>query len=157
MKHLVVFYSRTGTTKKVAESIAKNLKCDIEEIFDIKKRKGALGYLSAGKDGTFKRLTKIKELKKNISSYDIVVIGSPVWSFNLSSPIRTFISENRYKLKKAAFFITKGGSEGKKIFDEMEKISGKTPIAVFEITTKEVVNNRYDGKVKEFVDKIKLN
>ena len=54
MKTLVVFYSRTGTTKKVGENIAKILKCDSEEIFDTKDRMGVVGYMQAGKDAMFK-------------------------------------------------------------------------------------------------------
>ena len=37
-KSLVVFYSRTGTTKRVAESISNLLKCDVEEVIDTKSR-----------------------------------------------------------------------------------------------------------------------
>jgi len=44
-KYFVVFYPRTGTTRKVAEAIKDALKCDIEEIFDIKKRADLFGYL----------------------------------------------------------------------------------------------------------------
>jgi len=48
MKILVVFYSRSGRTKKIAEAISDILKCDKEEIFDLKNRKGIPGFLSAG-------------------------------------------------------------------------------------------------------------
>ena len=36
MKYLVVFYSRTGVTKKVAQYLAQRLSCDCEEIIDKK-------------------------------------------------------------------------------------------------------------------------
>jgi len=49
MKALVVFYSRTGTTKQVAEALAQSLNCDSEELIDTKKRSGPLGFLSAGR------------------------------------------------------------------------------------------------------------
>ena len=61
MKSLVIFYSRTGNTKKVAENIANDLNCDIEEIFDTKNRAGSIGWLSAGKDANTKKLTTLKE------------------------------------------------------------------------------------------------
>ena len=45
MKILVVFYSRSGNTRRVAEEIIDALDCDIEELFDTQNLSGALGYL----------------------------------------------------------------------------------------------------------------
>ena len=45
MKVLVVYYSRTGNTKFVAEAIAQSLEADIEEIKDGKNRMGVFGFL----------------------------------------------------------------------------------------------------------------
>jgi len=73
---LVVFYSRTGTTKKVAEAIATKLGCDIEEIIDTKSRRGLLGFLRSGLEATLKRLTTIEEIKNDPASYDVVIIGT---------------------------------------------------------------------------------
>ena len=42
---LVVHYSRTGTTRKVAESLAAKLLCDSEVIIEERDRSGLLGYL----------------------------------------------------------------------------------------------------------------
>jgi len=60
-KSLVVFYSRTGTTKRVAESISNLLKCDVEEVIDRKDRKGPLGCLKSGSDAMSKKLTVKKD------------------------------------------------------------------------------------------------
>jgi len=50
MKALVVYYSRTGNTKFVAEKIAQELGADIEEVIDKKNRFGLINYLRAGGD-----------------------------------------------------------------------------------------------------------
>ena len=44
MKCLVVYYTRTGKTKFVAEAIATQLGADLEEVVDLKKRGGAIGW-----------------------------------------------------------------------------------------------------------------
>jgi len=113
MKILVVFYSRSGRTKKVAEVISKILKCDKEEIFDIKSREGVVGFLSAGTDANLRRLTVIKEIKNNPSLYDLVIIGTPIWSSNISTPIRTYLSLHKEDFKNVAFFCTRLGSDAK--------------------------------------------
>jgi flavodoxin len=57
MKILIVYYSRTGRTKKIAEKIQYRLNADIDEISDTKNRAGILGWLSAGRDAGSRRLT----------------------------------------------------------------------------------------------------
>ena len=78
MKALVVYYSRKGRTKKVAETISNIISCDIEEIADTKDRTGLLGYIHSGRQAMKKKLTAIKNTEKEPSKYDLVIIGTPV-------------------------------------------------------------------------------
>ena len=155
MKILVVFYSRSGKTKKVANTISKILKCDKEEIFDTKNRKGIPGFLSAGADANLRRLTAIKEIKNNPSLYDLVIIGTPIWSSNISTPIRTYLSLYKEDFKNVAFFCTRLGSDFKKVFDGMKNLSQKSPLALLELTSREVKRDQYLQKVKEFTKNLK--
>jgi len=155
MKILVAFYSRSGKTKKVAETVSEILKCDKEEIFDIKSREGIVGFLRAGTDGNLRRLTTIKEIKNNPSLYDLVIIGTPVWSSSVSTPIRTYLSLYQEDFKKVAFFCTRLGTDSKKVFDDMKSISQKTPLALLELTSREVARDQYIQKVKEFINNLK--
>jgi len=155
MKILVVFYSRSGRTKRVSKAISDILKCDKEEIFDTKNRKGIPGFLSAGTDANLRRLTAIKEIKNDPSLYDLVIIGTPIWSSNISTPIRTYLSLHKEGFKKVAFFCTRLGSDAKKIFDDMKNLSQKTPIALLTLTSREVARDKYMQKVKEFIKNLK--
>ncbi len=155
MKTLVAFYSRTGTTKKVADSISKLLKCDCEQILDAKSRAGPVGYLKSGREATLKKLALIKKTKKDPKKYDLVIVGTPVWAFNISSPIRTYISGNRDFFKKVAFFCSMGGSGDKNTFNEMEKLCGKKPLKTMALKTREVLDKKHISSVKEFVKGMK--
>jgi len=62
MRSLVVYYSRRGNTRFVAEKISQEIGADIEEIIDKKKRKGLLGFILSGYDATRGRVTKIAEM-----------------------------------------------------------------------------------------------
>ncbi len=85
MKALVVFYSRAGTTWKLAEAIGCITGWDVEELIDTRPRGGILGYLRSALDGTFERLTELRPPRANPAEYDLVVVGSPVWNSSLSS------------------------------------------------------------------------
>ncbi|TFH04736.1 MAG: flavodoxin, partial [Candidatus Thorarchaeota archaeon] len=71
MTYLVVYYSRTGNNRTIAETIAKSLSADIDEIIDKKNRQGRLNWLLAGKDSRSGNLTKI-EFQKNPQDYDTI-------------------------------------------------------------------------------------
>jgi len=153
MKTLVLFYSRTGSTRIVAEKIAAALSADIEEIIDKKDRSGPLGWILSGRDAMKKNLTEIGPLKKILSAFDLVVIGTPVWAGTMTPAIRTVLTEQKQNLKKLAFFTSQGGEKEQKVFGELEELTGITPIAKMFLTTKEVRNNEAEGRVKEFVEK----
>jgi flavodoxin len=108
MKSLVVYYSRTGKTKFVAEKIAAELGSDIEKIEDLKNREGKMGWMSATRDASREKETPISPTKKNPADYDLVIIGTPVWAFNPASAIRTYLKSNDLTRKKVALFFTFG-------------------------------------------------
>ncbi len=155
MRTIVAFYSRTGTTKKVAEAIAEKIGADIEEIKDTVVRSGAMGYLRSGRDAMKKRLTKIEPVKLAADHYDLVIIGTPIWGWNISSPARAYITEQKDKFKKVAFFCTMGGSGDKRAFPEMEKIIGRKPEVTLALRTTDVVKENFSDKVEKFAEKIK--
>jgi flavodoxin len=152
---LIVYYSRTGNTKFIAEILAKELNFDLEEIIDTKKRKGIIGWLRAGYDATREKLTVIKEIQKDPELYDLIILGTPIWNKRMSSAIRTYITENKSKFKNMAFFCTEGGSGGSEVLKSMAELSEKKPISTLEIIRKEIKQNRYAEKVQSFTQKLR--
>lgn len=106
MKSLVIYYTRTGKTKFVAEAIAIQLGADLEEVIDLKKRGGAIGWINGGKDASRKSLTEIMPTQKAPADYDLVVVGTPIWAWSPAPAIRTYLSKNSLAGKKVALFYT---------------------------------------------------
>jgi flavodoxin len=154
MKTLILFYSRTGTTRKVAEKLSSILQADIEEVFDTADRAGASGYLLSGRDATLKKLTTLKPLARKVSDYDLVIIGTPIWAWTMSTPILTLLTEQKSNMPQVAFFCTQGGSGSQRAFAGMAEITGKKPVATLELLTKEVVQDQFSEAINNFVDKI---
>ncbi|MFH0870420.1 MAG: NAD(P)H-dependent oxidoreductase [archaeon] len=154
MKSLIVFYSRTGVTRRAANSIAQALSCDVEEIVDAKDRMGVLGYLRAGRDAMRKRHTIINNPRKNPDDYDCVVIGTPVWAARMAPAIRTFISRQKGKLKRVAFFCTYGGSGGERTFIDLEQACEKKPVALLGLSSAEINRSEHHDKVNVFANKL---
>jgi flavodoxin len=106
MKTLVVYYTRTGNSKFAAETVAAEVGADVEEVVDLKNRKGRLAFLSAGRDAMQGKLTEIAETKRNPFDYDLVVIVQPVWAGSPTPAIRTYLKKNDLSGKKVALFFT---------------------------------------------------
>ncbi len=150
MRALVVYYSRTGKTRKVGEEIAKELRCDSEELADTVNRSGPVGYLKSGREGMQRSLTKLKPIQKDPSGYDIVIIGTPVWSFNMSSPTRTYLAENKDRFVQVAFFCTEGSTGEEATFKDMAEICGKNPEGTLALNAEDMLKGGYIEKVKRF-------
>jgi flavodoxin len=145
-KILVVFYSRTGHTKELAKKISKELNADLDEVYEKKSRLGIKGFISGGLGALFRTKSKIT-FKKNPSQYDLVVIGTPIWSGNVCPAIRTYLMRN--KLNKVAFFCSCRDKQ-KKAFKSMKRLSSE-PIATAEFIEK--IENK--NKFHEFIKKLK--
>jgi flavodoxin len=154
VKTLVVYYSRTGSTQRVAEALAKNLKADMEEIVDLAPRSGAAGWLRGGRDATLKRCTPIQDLKILPDDYELVVIGTPVWAFNVTPAIRTFLHEYGSRCQRVAFFCVMGGSGDSRTFRTMTDLAGKQPLATLAMLEAQTQAIWFSEPLKKFADKL---
>jgi flavodoxin len=156
MKSLVIYYSRTGHTAKIAQELADALECDIEEIIDTKKRSGVLGWLRSGRDAGNQSLTVLKDPIKDPANYDLVIIGTPLWAGHVSTPVRTYIHQNQAKFNNVAFFCTAGGNKFSGVFDDMGELSGIAPVATLGVRGKEIKKRTYIVKIEDFIKAIQM-
>ena len=111
LKSLVVYYTRTGNARFVAETIAAEIGSDVEEVIDMKKRSGVLGYLSGGKDARQGKETQIAPSTKSPADYDLIIVGTPIWAARPTPAVTTYLKKNNFSGKKVAVFFTQGGKK----------------------------------------------
>ncbi len=109
MKSLVVFYSRTGNARFVAQTIASQIGADTEEVIDLKKRGGVFGFLSGGFDARRGKETEIAPTTKSPADYDLIIVGTPIWGGRPTPAITTYLKKNDLSGKKVALFFAQGG------------------------------------------------
>jgi flavodoxin len=153
---LVVFYSRTGTTETAAHAIAAALGADAERIRDTRSRAGLLGYFRSAFEAARGRDGEIAPMDRDPATYDLVVVGSPVWSGSLSSPVRTYLQQHRGRLRAVAFFCTEGARGAQPAFRQMAQVSDRAPIGVLELTGHQVRIGTHIGPLERFVERIRL-
>lgn len=157
MKTLIVYYSRTGITAEVAQLITEDLRGELEEIKDTRNRNGVLAYLQAAMEAALKKQARIIKAKNDPGEYDLVVIGTPVWSHNMSTPVRAYLEENKTSIKNTAFFATCGSTGVSKTLRDMEKICEKKGQALLEIRKTDLKSGKHQEKVKQFVRELQKN
>ena len=155
MSYLVVYYSRTGNNRTIAEAVASQLSADIDEIVDKKNRQGRLNWLLAGRDSRAGKLTEI-DYQKNPQDYDTIVIGAPIWARSPIPPLRTYLKEVNLKGKRVAFFICSKTEAYKNMFHTLaEMTSDSEHICNFGIKEERFKNEDYSADLDEFIEKIK--
>ena len=116
---LVVYYSQSGTTEKVANIIQKKTGADIECLQPVNPYTGDMGaiagaFMGERKDGKFREL---QPLKAKVANYDTLYVGTPVWAGTISGPIHSFIKSNNLKGKVIIPFCTFGSGGNTSITD----------------------------------------
>ena len=115
-KKLVAYFSASGITQKVAEMIAEAADCDIYEITPkIAYTKTDLNWMDKkSRSSVEMNDKKIRpELADNaidISGYDEIILGFPIWWYVAPTIINTFLEAHDFAGKKIVLFATSGGS-----------------------------------------------
>jgi menaquinone-dependent protoporphyrinogen IX oxidase len=138
-KVLVVFFSRTGTTRKAAEALAHAAGADLEELRESRSRSGILGYLRSGYEATYRRPSSdLVPPQRDPRNYDIVFIGGPTWSASLSSPVRAYLERQRAALPDTGLFATCGGPRADAVLAQMSELLTKPALAKLTLPEAEV-------------------
>jgi flavodoxin len=148
---LIVYYSRTGYTRKLAREIASAMDADVEPVDDGRDRSGPLGYLRSAIEAGKKKTIDILPPAYDPTRYDLVVLGTPVWVGSLCSPLRSYMAAHKTQLPRVAFFCTQGGSGAQKAFRDMEKLCGQAPVASLAVSDSQLNANTYRSELEGFV------
>lgn len=111
-KTLIVYFSWSGNTRAVANTIQELTDCDIVEI------EVAEPYSSVYNEVTARARQELdNDIRpalvtqvENIDEYDTLIVGTPIWSSRLAPPVKSFLAMYDLTGKKIAPFCTHGGS-----------------------------------------------
>lgn len=131
-KTLVVYYSATGSTKAVAETIAKTAKADLFEITPVKPyTDDDLDWtdddsrVSVEHEDESKRDVELtKTTPDNWADYDTVFIGYPIWWAIAAWPVNNFVKDNDFTGKTVVPFCTSASSGLGESGELLAKMSG---------------------------------
>ena len=123
-KVLVAYFSWSGNTKSVAEKIHSQVGGDIFRIepdtpYPSDNNETAYGIAKEQKDKGIHPPIK----NTDVSSYDVIFVGTPAWWYTMAPPVMTFLSENNFEGKTIVPFVTHGGGGGYTIDKDMASLA----------------------------------
>lgn len=121
-KVLVLYYSQTSNTKAVAEEIATKLGADIEEVVAVNPYDGDFKAtidrcMKERQEGT---TPEIMPIKADLSKYDVIFLGYPIWFGTFAPPIATWLNNVDLSGKQVVPFCTFGSGGLESSIKELE-------------------------------------
>ena len=122
MKTLLVYYSYTGNTKIIADIIKEKIDCDVLELkpktpFLEEDYQAIVDKYQSNENS--KECVEIEDININLSNYDKIIIGTPVWWYTITPVLREFLKKNDLRQKQVYAFATNAGWLGR-TFKEIE-------------------------------------
>ncbi len=111
-------------------------------------------YLICGKEAIQEKTIDIENTSYDPKNYDLIILGTPIWAANISSPLRTYIEKNKSDFKKVLMFFTQGSSGADKAIVKLQKLLGKNISTCLTLTSKEVAKSQYQNKLDDFLKNI---
>jgi flavodoxin len=114
-KMLIIYYSFSGNTKYIAEKIREKTGGDVFEIETVKTYPAEYSALTeeAKRELQTDDLPALKKSPPVMSSYDLILVGGPVWWYTVPTPVMSFLRQADFAGKKVSAFCTHEGGIGK--------------------------------------------
>ena len=151
----MVCYSGGGHTRVLAHEIAAQCGADIDEIKDRVGRRGLTGYLRSVLESLLCLPAPIDGSRREPGQYDTVIIGTPVWSGRMASPVRAYLRRHRGEFRRVAVFCTATRGGQASVLDDVARLAGCRAAATLALTESEVALRRHWAAVTKFVRSVR--
>ena len=156
-KVLIVYFSYTGNTEKIANKTVKALgsscKVDIHRIETFNEYPEDRNELRdqaerEANDDKFRPELKSPNID-DIKSYDLIIIGTPTWWYKAPKAVLAFLEAQDLSAKKVCFFVTHAGDSGSCLDDMHKACKGANFGPEVKIYCTFPVNGEFDEKAVE--------
>jgi len=113
----ILFVTRNGHSKAIAETAGKLFGADVFEIGDLVDRKGLFGYVKSGFQASTKKATAIRDPGVDLAKYATLVLVQPVWASAVCPPLRTWLCAHEKELsgKRVGLIVSQKGNSAERV------------------------------------------
>ena len=145
IKKLIVYFSYSNNTRKIADKIKDYLNCDILEIKTVTPYSNDYNTVVNDEHNSeaSNYLPEIEKINVDLNMYDTIILGTPVWWYRPVPAIRTFLTQYDLSGKTIIPFATNAGWLGR-TFIEIKKLCSNSKIE----NEMNIVFESYSDKLK---------
>jgi flavodoxin len=111
MKSIIVYYSYSGNTRKAAHALAKYLQDKFSaELLELQAQDESDSFFGQAKRAFFKKRAELRAINYDLSAYDLICLGTPVWAFGPAPAMNTYLDKCVGVGNKAIILFTTYGS-----------------------------------------------
>jgi flavodoxin len=156
MKSAIFYYSYSGNTRKIAQDLGDYLRLGYEiEILELRAKDESANFLGQCKRAFWHKQAEVELINFDLSPYDLIGLGTPVWAFGPAPSVNTFLNKcSGVGGKKVILFTTYGSGTGnQRCLNYMQNIlarKGAKKFKQFSISQMQVNNQEFViSKIKE--------
>ncbi|MFA4893362.1 flavodoxin family protein [Brevundimonas sp.] len=151
---LVTWFSRSGSTERLARALAQRLGADAEPILASGSYAGATGFVRGVWQSLQRRMPPVRS-GADPGPYRLVVVGAPVWAGRPAAPVRSYLRQHGPRIQGlAAFCVSGSGAAYDGVFDDMAELAGRRPIATLSLAQRQVLADEADAAIEGFAARL---
>ena len=152
MKRLVVYYSLSGNTEEAARKLAEKFSADLLKLETVKPmpKSFAAQIFVGGGQVMFHHVPELKPLEKDVSAYDELILGSPIWNSKGVPAVNAFLKDEKAAAKVTSLFFLSGGGETRKGLEAVTKLLPNLRHTVSLLDRKHKDSGNNDAKIEQF-------
>lgn len=152
-KAIVVYFSHTGNTQSVAETVARLTGADI---FRLETAEPYPDDYQAIREIAVRQLEEnarpaLKAMPENLAAYDVVYLGHPIWRHTIPAPVKTFLDNAGLAGKTVIPFCTHGGGGAGESTDAIKRLAPKATV----LEDKEFYGGASEDEIAGWLDGLK--
>ncbi|MCR4658330.1 MAG: hypothetical protein K5770_19185 [Lachnospiraceae bacterium] len=149
----LAFIGDYGNTEEAAKKIAERLGADILRIDTVKAmpKNFVAQILVGGGQVLMNHVPKLKPIDKDLSLYEEIILGSPIWNSKGVPAINAFLKDEEAAAKVTSLFFLSGGGETQKGLDAITKKLPNLKNTVSLLDRKHENSKDNDAKIDRFV------
>ena len=158
MKTLIVYYSFTGSSAYIAETLKSLLDADIERLIPDSEppKSGPMKFMIGGKSALARDSVGLAPLSHDVADYEQIILAMPIWAGTFPPAIGEFLRRHNLSGKKVSAVISSAGGKTEKAFRHLaENMAGVELAETLSLRSPLKDTTKTKNELEKFAEKVK--